>query len=164
MAPVKSKKYKKEISSDFKEEVNAELRFLQQFPVLDQEERIKAELARKSQRAEQRRLQRNNKGPLVTEEDREAEEKRLSDLRTKHNRESAHWAKVKQEAEISYQRWLTPVLTKMSADADLEMFEEVFDQVGLKDSIKKEQSEMHEMAATYTGSGNNGNGLGTSTS
>ena len=164
MAPVKSKKYKKEISSDFKEEVNAELRFLQQFPVLDQEERIKAELARKSQRAEQRRLQRNNKGPLVTEEDREAEEKRLSDLRTKHNRESAHWAKVKQEAEISYQRWLTPVLTKMSADADLEMFEEVFDQVGLKDSIKKKQSEMHEMAATYTGSGNDRNGLGTSSS
>ena len=164
MAPVKSKKSKKEISSDFKEEVNAELRFLQQFPVLDQEGKSEAELARKSQRAEQRRLQRNDKGPMITDEDIEAEEKRLSELRNKHRRESAHWAKVKQEAEISYQSWRNTVLTKMSADADIEMFEEVLDQVGLRDSIKKKQCEMLEMATAYPGNGNERNGLGTSSS
>ena len=109
-----------------------------------------------------RRQLRNDKGPLVTEKDIEAEVKRLKDLRTKFRRESAHWAKVKQEAEISYQRWLTPILTKMSVEADLEMFEEVYDQVGLKDSIKKKECEMLQLAANYTGNGN-GNGFGTST-
>ena len=52
----------------------------------------------------------------------------------------------------------------MSADADLELFDIVFDQVGLKDVIKKKNREMHEMNATSNGSGNKGNGLGTSTS
>ena len=163
MAPIKSKskKSKEEISKDFKEEVKAEVSFLQQFPVLDQKEKIKAELARKSQRAEYRKWQRNNKGPLLTDEDREAEEKRLKELRKKHSRESAHWAKVKQEAEIAYQKWSNTVLTKMSADIDIEMFEEVFDQVGLRDSIMKKQN---EMSAIHTGSGNDRNGLGTSSS
>ena len=127
-------------------------------------ERVSAELARKSQRAEKRRLLRNNKGPQLTEEDREAEQERLNELRLKFNRESAHWAKVKKEAESSYQRWINPILTKMSADADLELFDIVFDQVGLKDVINKKNREMHEMNATFNGSGNKGNGLGTSTS
>lgn len=164
MAPVKSKKSKGEISSDFRKKVKAELRFLQQFPVLDQEGKTEAELARKSERAEQRKMQRNEKGPMITDEDIEAEGKRLRDLRKKHSRESANWAKVKQEAEISYQRWRNTVLTKMTADADIEMFEEVLDQVGLRDSIKKMQSEMHEMATTHTGNGKERNGLGTSSS
>ena len=162
MAPAKSKKSKKEISTDFGEEVKAELRFLQQFPILDQEKRVKAELACKSQRAERRRQLRNNKGPLITEEDIEVEVKRLKDLRIKFRREAAHWAKVKQEADIAYQRWLTPILTKMSAESDIELFDEVYNQVKLKDSIKNKECEKHQLTANYTGSGN-GSGIDTST-
>ena len=88
----------------------------------------------------------------------------FNNLRIEFNRESAHWAKVKKEAESAYQRWINPILTKMSAEADHELFDIVFDQVGLRDSINKKNREMHEMHAIYTGSGNKGIGLGTSTS
>ena len=164
MAPTKSKKSKREISLEFRAEVKAELEFLQQFPILDQEARDNAELARKSQPAEKRKLLRNNKGPELTEEDRKAEIERKNGLRLQFNRESAHRTKVKKEAESSYQRWLNPILTKMSADADLEMFDIVFDQVGLKNVIAKKNREKHELTATLNGSGNKGNGLGTSNS
>ena len=105
--------------------------------------------------------------PLLTDEDREAEKERLDELRKHFNRESAHWAKVKKEAEISYQKWANPILTKMSTDADLELFDLVFKQVELRDSINKMDNKIkknREIHAINTGNGSKGNGLGTSTS
>ena len=164
MAPTGPKKTKMEISLDFGAEVKAEVDFLKQLPIFDQEARDKAELARKIERAEKRKQLRNNKGPELTEEDREAEVKRKKELRLQLNRESARRTKVKKEAESSYQKWLTPILTKMAADADKEMFDVVCDQVGLKNDIAKKIRERHELTATRNGSGNNRNRPGTSNS
>ena len=146
MADTGPKKSQQEISRDFKEEVEAEVVYLQQFPILDDTEKNIANLARKAKRAKARKLLRSQKGPLLTDEDEEAEEKRLKSLRLRFNREDAHRAKVKLEANISYQRWVTPILTKMSADADHEIFDLVCDKVGLKKNIERKSREMHEIA------------------
>ena len=105
--------------------------------------------------------------PLISDEAREAEKERLDNLRKQFNRESARWAKVKKEAEISYQKWVNPILMKMSTDADLELFDLVFKQVELRDSINKMDNKIkknREIHAINTGNGSKGNGLGTSTS
>ena len=157
MAP---RKPEAENSSNFKAEVEAELDFLKKFPILDQTARINAEKLRKTQRAEKRKVLRKYIGPpLISEEAREAEKERLDNLRKQFNRESARWAKVKKEAEISYQKWINPILMKMSTEADLELFDLVYDQVELRDSIAKKNREIHE---SNSGNGSMGNGSGTS--
>ena len=90
----------------FQTEVEIELEYLKQFPVLDPTERIEAENLRKIERAERRKEIRKYRGPpIVSDEAMEAENKRKHDLRLHFNREDARWAKIKQEAEIAYQKW-----------------------------------------------------------
>ena len=154
MAP---RKPEAENSSNFKAEVEAELDFLKKFPILDQTARINAEKLRKTQRAEKRKVLRKYIGPpLISDEAREAEKERLDNLRKQFNRESARWAKVKKEAEISYQKWINPILMKMSKEADLELFDLVYDQVELRDSITKGYEKNREIHAANTGNGSTG--------
>ena len=144
-------------SLDFQAEVEAELDFLKKFPIMDQTERIKAENLRKIERAERRKDLRKYKGPpIVSDEAIEAEKERLDDLRKQFNRESARWSKVKREAEIAYQEWLNPILIKMSDEADLEMFDLVYDKVKLRDSITKLYEKNREIHASHSGNGSTG--------
>ena len=146
-----------ENSSNFKSEVEAELGFLKKFPILDQTARINAEKLRKTQRAEKRKVLRKYIGPpLISDEAREAEKERLDNLRKQFNRESARWAKVKKEAEISYQKWINPILMKMSTEADLELFDLVYDKVELRDSITKGYEKNREIHAANTRNGSTG--------
>ena len=164
MAPIKCKK---ENSLKFKAEVEAEIGFLKKFPILDQTARINAEKLRKVQRTERRKIMRKYEGPpLFSDEAREAEKSRLDNLRKQFNRESAHWAKVKTEAEISYQKWVNPILMKMSTEADLELFDLVFKKIELKDSIAKVNNKVKENREIHKSNPGNGNmeyGSGTST-
>lgn len=142
---------------DFQAEVEAEFEFLKQFPVLDQTERFKAENLRKIERAERRKELRKYKGPpIVSDEAMEAENKRQHELRKQFNQESARWSKVKKEAEIGYQEWLNPILMKMSDEADLEMFDLVYDKVKLRDSITKLYEKNREIHASIAGNGSTG--------
>ena len=137
--------------------MEAELDFLNKFPILDQTARINAEKLRKTQRAEKRKVLRKYIGPpLISDEAREAEKERLDNLRKQFNRESARWAKVKKEAEISYQKWINPILMKMSKEADLELFDLVYDQVELRDSITKGYEKNREIHASNSGNGSTG--------
>ena len=115
---------------------------------------------RKQERAEKRKEIRRYKGtPIESEEARVAESKRRSDLRLHFNREDARWAKIKAEAEIEYQKWLNPVLTKMANDADKESFDVVCDNVNLKNSIHVKvnlRNTMIEKNREMTGSGSKG--------
>ena len=121
----------------FQTEVEIRLEYLKQFPVLDDTERIKDENVRKLERAKKRKEIRRYKGPPIeTEEARVAEIKRRNDLRLHFNREDATRAKIKAEAEIEYQKWLNPILTKMASDAEKESFDVVCDKVNLKNSIQ----------------------------
>ena len=121
----------------FQTEVAIELEYLKQFPVLDDTERIKDENVRKLERAKKRKEIRRYKGPPIeSEEARVAEIKRRNDLRLHFNREDATRAKIKAEAEIEYQKWLNPILTKMASDAEKESFDVVCDKVNLKNSIQ----------------------------
>ena len=104
--------------------------------------------------------------PLISDEAREAEKERLDNLRKQFNRESARWAKVKKEAEISYQKWVNPILMKMSTEADLELFDLVFKQVELRDSIAKVKDKIkknREIRESNSRNGSTGSGSGTST-
>ena len=65
-----------------------------------------------------------------------AESKRRKDLRLHFNREDATRAKIKAEAEMEYQKWLNPVLTKMANDAEKESFDVVCDEVNLRNAIQ----------------------------
>ena len=121
----------------FQTEVEIQLEYLKQFPVLDNTERIRDENVRKLERAKKRKEIRRYKGPPIeSEEARVAEIKRRNDLRLHFNREDATRAKIKAEAEIEYQKWLNPILTKMASDAEKESFDVVCDKVNLKNSIK----------------------------
>ena len=121
----------------FQTEVEIRLEYLKQFPVLDDTERIKDENVRKLERAKKRKEIRRYKGPPIeSEEARVAEIKRRNDLRLHFNREDATRAKIKAEAEIEYQKWLNPILTKMASDAEKESFDVVCDKVNLKNSIQ----------------------------
>ena len=147
----------------FQTEVEIELEYLKQFPIMDQTERIKAENLRKIERAERRKEIRRYKGPpIVSDEAMAAENKRRSDLRLHFNRESARWAKIKAEAEIAYQEWLHPILTKMANDADKESFDLVCDNVNLKNSIhdkvnlRNSMIEKNRENASMTGNGSTG--------
>ena len=121
----------------FQTEVAIQLEYMKQFPVLDDTERIKEENVRKQERAEKRKEIRRYKGPPIeSEEARVAESKRRSDLRLHFNREDATRAKIKAEAELEYQKWLNPILTKMASDAEKESFDVVCDEVNLKNSIQ----------------------------
>ena len=112
---------------------------------------------RKIERAERRKELRKYKGPpIVSDEAMEAENKRLHDLRKQFNKESARWSKVKREAEIAYQEWLNPILMKMSDEADLEMFDLVYDKVKLRDSITKLYEKNREIHASHSGNGSTG--------
>ena len=163
MAPAQSRM---ENVAKFREEVIAELNFMKQFPILDQTARKEAEKARKDRRSEMRKSLRNNAGPpLLTEEAEEAEKARKNDLRIIFNKESARWAKIKYEAEVLYQKWLNPILTKMSAEADVELFDSICEKVEMKGSIasmKAEIKKTREIHEFEPGNGGMGSGLGTS--
>ena len=137
---------------------------MKQFPILDDTERIKEENLRKIERAERRKEIRRYKGPpIVSDEAMEAENKRLHDLRKQFNEEAARWSKIKREAEIAYQEWLNPILTKMADEADLQSFDLVCDKVKLRNSIHdkvKLRDSMYEKNrenhASMTGNGSTG--------
>ena len=121
----------------FQTEVAIQLEYMKQFPVLDDTERNMEENVRKQERAKRRKEFRRYKGPPIeSEEARVAESKRRSDLRLHFNREDATRAKIKAEAEMEYQKWLNPILTKMASDAEKESFDVVCDKVNLKNSIQ----------------------------
>ena len=121
----------------FQTEVAIQLEYMKQFPVLDDTERIMEENVRKQERAKRRKEYRRYKGPPIeSEEARVAESKRRKDLRLHFNREDATRAKIKAEAEMEYQKWLNPVLTKMASDAEKESFDVVCDEVNLRNSIQ----------------------------
>ena len=92
----------------------------------------------------------------------EAENRRQHVLRLHFNRESARWAKIKKEAEIAYQKWLHPILTKMASEADQEAFDLVCDKVNLRNSIHDKVKLRDSMYmknrenASMTGNGNTG--------
>ena len=86
--------------------------------------------------------------PLLSDEAREAEKARKDDLRIIFNKESARWAKIKFEAEVSYQKWLNPILTKMSADADVELFDSICEKVEMKGSIASTEAEIKKIRET----------------
>ena len=163
MAPAQSRM---ENVAKFREEVIAELNFMKQFPILDQTARKEAEKARKDRRSEMRKSLRNNAGPpLLTEEAEEAEKARKNELRIIFNRESARWAKIKYEAEVLYQKWLNPILTKMSADADVELFDSICKKVEMKGSLTNMEAEAKKTRENYkfeTGNGGMESGIGTS--
>ena len=146
----------------FQTEVAIELEYLKQFPVLDDTERIKDENVRKLERAKKRKEIRRYKGPPIeSEEARVAEIKRRNDLRLHFNREDATRAKIKAEAEIEYQKWLNPILTKMASDAEKESFDVVNDMINLKNSIKAKVNLRNSMIvknrenASMSGNGSN---------
>ena len=121
----------------FQTEVAIQLEYLKQFPVLDDTEKNMEENVRKQERAKRRREYRRYKGPPIeSEEARVAESKRRKDLRLHFNREDATRAKIKAEAEMEYQKWLNPVLTKMANDAEKESFDVVCDEVNLRNAIQ----------------------------
>ena len=69
------------------------------------------------------------------------------------------------EAEISYQKWINPILMKMSTEADLELFDLVYDQVELRDSIAKVNDKVKKNRVNHESNSRNGsmgNGTGTS--
>ena len=136
----------------FQTEVAIELEYLKQFPVLDDTERIKEENVRKLERARKRKEIRRYKGPPIeTEEARVAEIKRRSDLRLHFNREDATRAKIKAEAEMEYQKWLNPILTKMASDAEKESFDVVCDEVNLRNSIQIKVNLRNSLIENYRG-------------
>ena len=121
----------------FQTEVAIQLEYLKQFPVLDDTEKNMEEKVRKQERAKRRREYRRYKGPPIeSEEARVAEIKRKKALRLHFNREDATRAKIKAEAEMEYQKWLNPVLTKMANDAEKESFDVVCDEVNLRNAIQ----------------------------
>ena len=121
----------------FQTEVAIQLEYLKQFPVLDDTEKNMEEKVRKQERAKRRREYRRYKGPPIeSEEARMAEIKRKKALRLHFNREDATRAKIKAEAEMEYQKWLNPVLTKMANDAEKESFDVVCDEVNLRNAIQ----------------------------
>ena len=121
----------------FQTEVAIQLEYLKQFPVLDDTEKNMEEKVRKQERAKRRREYRRYKGPPIeSEEARMAEIKRKKALRLHFNREDATRAKIKAEAEMEYQKWLNPVLTKMANDAEKESFDVVCDAVNLRNAIQ----------------------------
>ena len=121
----------------FQTEVAIQLEYMKQFPVLDDTEKNMEEKVRKQERAKRRREYRRYKGPPIeSEEARVAEIKRKKALRLHFNREDATRAKIKAEAEMEYQKWLNPVLTKMANDAEKESFDVVCDEVNLRNAIQ----------------------------
>ena len=121
----------------FQTEVAIQLEYLKQFPVLDDTEKNMEEKVRKQERAKRRREYRRYKGPPIeSEEASMAEIKRKKALRLHFNREDATRAKIKAEAEMEYQKWLNPVLTKMANDAEKESFDVVCDEVNLRNAIQ----------------------------
>ena len=90
---------------------------------------------------------------------------RRNELRIIFNRESARWAKIKYEAEVLYQKWLNPILTKMSADADVELFDSICKKVEMKGSLTNMEAEAKKTRENYkfeTGNGGMESGIGTS--
>ena len=139
MAPAQNRM---EEMAKFKEDVATELVFMKQFPILDDTAMNEAEKERKAIRAELRNKLRKYVGPpLLTDEAIEAEKRRKDDLRITFNRESARLAKVKFEAKIQYQKWLNPILMKMSADADIELFDTICKKVETKGLIANKEAE-----------------------
>ena len=146
----------------FQTEVEIQLEYLKQFPVLDNTERTRDENVRKLERAKKRKEIRRYKGPPIeSEEARVAEIKRRNDLRLHFNREDATRAKIKAEAEFEYQKWLNPILTKMASDAEKESFDVVNDMINLKNSIKAKVNLRNSMIvknrenASMSGNGSN---------
>ena len=147
----------------FQTEVEIQLEYMKEFPVLDDTARLEEENVRRLERIERRKEIRRYKGPPIeTEEARVAESKRRKDLRLFFNREDARRAKIKAEAESEYQKWLNVVLTKMAIDAEKESFEIVCDKVNLKNSINAKVKWRNTMIEQYrentatTGNGSTG--------
>ena len=143
----------------FQTEVAIRLEYLKQFPVLDDSERNMEENVRKQERAKRRREYRRYKGPPIeTEEASAAESKRQSSLRLHFNREDATRAKINAEAELQYQIWLNPILTKMASDAEKESFDVVCDKVNLKNSIHIKVNLRNTMIKNRESASMSGNG------
>ena len=87
--------------------------------------------------------------PLLTESDKQVEQKRQQSLTKKFNRESAQWFKIKQAASIAYQKELANQNTKKAKDIKFITQKKLNDQ--LKEDIAKMTQDINKLQKNIGG-------------
>ena len=98
-------------------------------------------------RSERKAKERDYSGPpLLTESDKQEEQKRQQALTKKFNRESALWFKIKQTASKAYQKELANQNTKKAKDVNFMAQKKLNDQ--LKEDIAKMMQDINKLQTT----------------
>ena len=101
-------------------------------------------------RSERKAKERDYSGPpLLTESDKQEEQKRQQALTKKFNRESALWFKIKQTASKAYQKELANQNTKKAKDIKLITQKKLNDQ--LKEDIAKMTQDINKLQKNIGG-------------